>query len=74
MDAYYLTAKNGKSASLCIAPITKSFALSAGQAPEDSSGYFLFEVRDDNPDSIEIIARLNSEDAAVKLADLLRLV
>jgi hypothetical protein len=73
MDAIYLSASIGENASLCIAPLTKRRMLACGHSPSDASGYYLYQCRDDDPDSAEIIAHIESEDAAVRLGALLSL-
>lgn len=73
MDAIYLSASVDDNASLCIAPLTKRRILASGQDPNDAAGYFLFQCQEDDPDSVEILARVESEAAAVRLGALLRL-
>ena len=74
MDAVYLSASVAENASLCIAPLSKRRMLAAGEEPGSASGYYLFQYRDGDPDNIEILARCDSEDAALKLGQLLKLV
>jgi len=73
MDAIYLSASIDQDAKLCIAPLTKRRIEASGEDPADAYGYYLFECRDGDPDNLEIIARVASEDAALKLGRLLRL-
>ena len=73
MDALYLSTEGNDSTRLCIAPLTKQLALASGEDVGSCAGYFLYEGRGDDPEDIEILARVASEDAAVRLAKLLNL-
>jgi len=73
MDAIYLSGSLDEKASLCIAPLTKRRIQASGTNPNDASGYYLFECNHGDPDSIEILAKLESEDAALRLGRLLNL-
>ena len=73
MDAFYLSAKRDDNTSLCIAPLTKRRIEAAGESLSDCGGYYLFERCSDDPDSVHILARIPSEEAAFQLAGLLHL-
>ncbi|MDX7953512.1 hypothetical protein P7D22_20310 [Lichenihabitans sp. Uapishka_5] len=73
MDALYLSAETGEDASLCIAPLSKRKVLACGHNPQTSAGYFLYEQKHGDPDGVEILARIESEEAAIRIAGLLRL-
>ncbi len=73
MDAYYLSADIGDDSALCIAPLTRRAAEAAGEAWANAGGYFLFKRGKRDREDIEILARLESEDAALDLASMLKL-
>ncbi|WP_156394220.1 hypothetical protein [Methylobacterium sp. Leaf94] len=73
MDAFYFSADIEENATLCIAPLTRRTAEAVGQSWEQCGGYFLFRRLKGNLDNIEIIAHLESEVAAIDLAELLKL-
>ncbi|MGJ3263003.1 MAG: hypothetical protein ACFE0R_07190 [Salinarimonas sp.] len=73
MDALYLSTDSGENTSLCITPLTRELVSASGEDPADAGGYFLYERQRDNPSRIEILARVASEEAAIKLARLLHL-
>ena len=74
MAEFYFTAKRGNDSTLHIAPLTDRLIARSGQDVPDPSGYFLFERRHaDGPAEVEIIAQLVSEDAALKLREILEM-
>lgn len=73
MNALYLSANVSDDASLCIAPLSKRKIAACGQDPLDAAGYFLFEQRHGDPDGVEVLARIETEEAAIRLAALLNL-
>lgn len=73
MDALYLSTESHDDTRLCIAPLTRQLISSVGQDVEDAAGYFLFERRGQDPHDVQILARVTSEEAAVKLERLLNL-
>jgi hypothetical protein len=74
MAEYYFSAKVDSDTTLCIAPITNRRVELSGQEIADRSGYFLFQTRGNGePGDVEIIARLESEEAAFRLKDMLSL-
>jgi hypothetical protein len=74
MAEYYFSAKVDTDTTLCIAPITNKRVELSGQEIVDRSGYFLFQTRGNgDPGEVEIIARLESEDAVFRLKDMLSL-
>lgn len=59
---------------LCIAPLTDRRIAMSGQEIPDTSGYFLYATRkSEEPNEVEVIARLVSEDAAFALSQILGL-
>jgi hypothetical protein len=71
---YYFSAKIDTDTTLCIAPITNKRVELSGQEIADRSGYFLFQTRGKGePSEVEILARLESEEAALRLKDMLSL-
>ena len=74
MSEYYFSAQIDSDTTLCIAPITNKRVELSGQEIEDRSGYFLYQVRGGaEPGEVEILARLESEEAALRLKDMLAL-
>ena len=74
MAEYYFSAALDNDTTLCIAPLTDRRIELSGQEIEDCSGYFLFATRGGGePNDVEIIARLASEEAAIRLRDMLSL-
>ena len=75
MAQFYFSSKLDHDRTLCLAPLSDRLLASCGDdAPVDSSGYFLFERRGDGHlVEIEIIARVDSDEAAVKLSEMIGL-
>lgn len=73
MDALYLSTDSQDDTRLCIAPLTRRLIAATGADAADAAGYFLFERQGDDPENVQILARVASEDAALKLARLLNL-
>ena len=74
MAEYYFSARVDSDTTLCIAPITKKRVELSGQDIRDTSGYFLYQTKGGgDPGEVEIIARLESEEAALKLKEMLAL-
>lgn len=74
MAEYYFSAQVDGDTTLCIAPLTDKRIELSGQSIDDPSGYFLYQVRGGaEPDEVEILARLESEEAALRLKDMLAL-
>ncbi|MCJ2098628.1 hypothetical protein [Methylobacterium sp. E-046] len=73
MDALYLSTDSRDDTRLCIAPLTRQLILSTGEDAADAAGYFLFERQGDDPHDVQILARVTSEEAALKLGRLLNL-
>lgn len=75
MNEFYLSVQLEDDRTLCVAPLTERRLNVSGQEVEDASGYFLFEKRgDDEVGEVEIIARLVSEEAALRLGSLFKMV
>lgn len=74
MAEYYFSAEIDSNTRLCIAPLTEKRIELSGQAVPDPSGYFLYRVHGGSePSEVEILARLESEEAVLELKDLLAL-
>ena len=74
MAQYYFSAKIDSDTTLCIAPLTTRRIELSGQQIDDPSGYFLYQTRGGGePSDVEILARLESEEAALRLKDMLAL-
>jgi len=73
MSDYYFNMPLGNRRSLCISPLT-SEELSDGVGPRGNGlGYYLYE-RDEADDGLNVLAKIVSEDAAVRLYEALRAV
>lgn len=73
MDALYLSTESQDDTRLCIAPLTRQIINATGGDASDAAGYFLFERQGSDPHDVQILARVASEEAALKLARLLNL-
>jgi hypothetical protein len=68
MSELYFSTNVGNDLQLCISPLTDNRASAAGI--EDSLGYFLYE-KSHSAASVAVIARLHSEEAALRLSQIL---
>ena len=59
--------------SLKLSPLTSVQARMAGPQFEDSGGYFLYRTRNSDPQNIEVLAQVPSDEAAFQLSRLLGL-
>jgi hypothetical protein len=74
MSDYYFSAKVDDDTTICIAPITDRRIELSGEKVDDKSGYFLFETKGGaEPSEVQILARLTSEEAALRLKRMLAL-
>jgi hypothetical protein len=74
MSDYYFSAKVDNETTICIAPITERRIELSGEKIDDKSGYFLFETKGGaEPNEVQILARLTSEEAALRLRRMLAL-
>jgi hypothetical protein len=72
MEAFYFTVTLDNERTLCLAPLTERRVAMSGQDLPDASGYFLYEKRGSGECAdIEIIAQVLSEEAALRLRDML---
>lgn len=70
-DFYFSTPLDNKR-TLHLGPLTSRVIAESGQEVVDAGGYYLFEsCRDDGVPKVEIIAQVVSEDAALKLREML---
>jgi hypothetical protein len=73
MQNYYFSASLDNDRTLCLAPLSDGDISSSGETVSDTSGYFLYERRASDPDSVRIIAQVVSDDAALELREMLKL-
>jgi len=74
MSDYYFSVNIGGEHTLCLAPLTDRRLSMSGQKIEDPSGYFLYEQRGTgDAASIEIIAKVFTEDAALRLREMFQM-
>jgi hypothetical protein len=74
MAEYYFSVNLDRNRTLHVAPLTDRRIAMSGQEIADTSGYFLFESRGDGDGAeIEILAQAMSEDAALRLRDMLNM-
>jgi hypothetical protein len=74
MAEYYFSRKTDSDTVLCIAPISDRRVEISGEEVTDRSGYFLYEVKGGaDASEVEILARVQSEEAALRLKRMLRL-
>lgn len=72
MAEFYFTATLDNGRTLYLAPLTSRVIAESGQEIPDASGYFLFERnRSDTCTRVQIIAQVVSEEAALRLRDML---
>ena len=74
MAEMFLSVQVDGDTTISVAPLTDRLLEASGQDVEDVSGYFLVERRGSGPsEQVEIMARVLSEDAAFRLAQLFRM-
>lgn len=74
MAEFYFSVNLDNDRTLCVAPLTDRKIAMSGQDISDPSGYFLFEQRgSDVFASVEIIAHIASEEAALRMRDILQM-
>jgi hypothetical protein len=74
MAEYYFSAQTDSETVLCIAPLTDRRIELSGEEIADPSGYFLYETKGGaEPGEVRILARLTSEEAALRLKAMLEL-
>jgi hypothetical protein len=72
MAEFYFTATLDNGRTLYLAPLTSRVIAESGQSVPDASGYFLFERdRSSRSHRVQIIAQVVSEEAALRLRDML---
>jgi len=69
MNYYSRTIDNDTS--LKISPLTSVQARTAGPEFEEVGGYFLYQTRNSDPHSVEVLAQVCSDEAAFRLSRLL---
>lgn len=72
MSQFYFSVNLDDTRILCIAPLSDNLIAASGDDIADTSGYFLYEMRriGDRRD-IEIIAHVSSDDAAIRLSEMM---
>lgn len=71
MAQFYFSVNLNNDRTLCLAPLTERKLALAAEEIDDPSGYFLYEECASNQLArIEIIAKVTSEDAVLKLRDM----
>jgi hypothetical protein len=74
MAELYFSVNLDNDRTLCIAPLTERRIAMSDQELTDTSGYFLFEQRNSETlDNVEIIAQVISEEAALRLREMLKM-
>lgn len=74
MSYFYFSVYIGEGRLLCLAPLTERRIAMADQELSDTSGYFLFETSSGELSTeTEIIARVVSEEAALRLRKILNM-
>lgn len=71
MNAQSLTTQSHDDTRFCIAPLTRQLMSATGEDASHAAGHFLFERQGNGPDDVQILARVASEEAALRLAHLL---
>ena len=72
MEEYYFDVPLSNSRSLCVGPITREEATATSAAFCDGLGYYLYLADAANPHAIEVLARIASEEAALRLTAVLK--
>jgi hypothetical protein len=73
LSNFYLSRTDADGSVLGLSLLSNRRAAAAGIAPSDARGYFLYRAAPCDPDSVEIIARVESDEAALRLKSLLNL-
>lgn len=73
LSNFYLSRTDDDGSVLGLSLLSNRRAAAAGIAPSDASGYFLYRATPCDPDSVEILARVDSDEAALRLKGLLGL-
>ena len=71
MADYYFTASREDGTTLFLAPLTNRHIEASGQELPDTSGHFLYEADDSDPDTVRIIAQVITTDAVLNLKAML---
>jgi len=74
MSEFYFSRQLDETRTLCVAPLSDRRIEASGQDVPNPSGYFLFETRGtDESAEVQIIAQVVSQEAALRLRDLLKM-
>lgn len=75
MPQFYFSVNRDNRTRACIAPLSNRLIERSGQQIDDPSGYFLFELTETQSsgefEDVEIIAQMVSEEAALRLKEIL---
>lgn len=74
MAMSYYSANIDNDQSIIISPLTNLQANAAGINPDNAGGYYLYYKSQSSPEDVEVLARVQSEEAAFRLSRLLKLV
>lgn len=69
----YYSGKIGNDATLRLSPLSNAQAQAFAPEYEGSPGYFLYRIYESDPHAVEILARVDTDDAAFQLSRLLGL-
>jgi hypothetical protein len=72
MEEYHFDAPLSNSRALCIGTVTRSEAAATGAGFCDGLGYYLYLADAEKPGATEVLARFASEEAALRMSDLLK--
>jgi len=74
MQGFYFSASKPDGYTLCLSPITNRILDESSQEVEDQSGYFLYEMLNDaGRRVVNILAQVHTDDAALRMRDMLGL-
>lgn len=74
MAQYYFSAELEDNRTLYLSPLTDRWIALSGEELADTSGYFLYEKCGEGlASSIEIIAQVQSDDAALRLREMFKM-
>src|SRR3546814_3810058 len=74
MEEYYFSLDLGDNRTLYLSPMTDRWIAMSGEEVPDPSGYFLFEKHGDGDlASVDIIAHIPSDEAAMRLRDMFKM-
>lgn len=69
----FLSKENTDGTVLSLSPLCNKHLAASGRSLDDSAGYFLYQSTPCDPDSIKILARVETDDQALEMRELLGL-